>query len=313
MFTYLRLIRVHYLVLIACAQYFIRNFLLLPLLNSAGVTPELTDSSFLILVLGSVFLSAGGYVINDYFDQRVDHINRPSQMLVGRLVPRRIAMALHLAFTFLGVVLIGFVAYQLHLTVLVLLAMLIAGMLWFYSTTYKHQALVGNLIIALLAVSVVVIVPLFEPQLIRQFFEGGNEQLASVVVFILGFYTLLVFLLAFAHSLVKDLEDLEGDASVSSSTIPLSWGISTGKWIALVVLCIIMALVGLVQKIQLDSHTNIHFFYSLISIQLPLLLAVFFCYQANDSTQYKIVGRLINWVMYAGVISIVVFRFLDNG
>jgi 4-hydroxybenzoate polyprenyltransferase len=43
---------------------------------------------FLFLVLATLCLTAGGYVINDYFDIKTDLINR-GNVIVGTVIPRR--------------------------------------------------------------------------------------------------------------------------------------------------------------------------------------------------------------------------------
>ena len=43
-----------------------------------------------ILLTGSIMmLAAAGYIINDYFDQKIDLINRPDQVVVGIHLRRR--------------------------------------------------------------------------------------------------------------------------------------------------------------------------------------------------------------------------------
>ncbi len=313
MYAYLRLIRLHHLVLIAALQCFIRYFLLIPLLNSAGFEPLLSNQDFILLVISCFFLAAGGYIINDYFDLKSDYYNRPDSVVVGKNIPRRMAMALHLALTFLGIVLMGFVAYQIKVVVLVMIGVLVSGLLWFYSTHYKHQFLVGNFVIALLAFIVVIVVPVFEPMYFQLLFSGNDTLLIDVIVRVIGFYAVVVFLLAFVHTLVKDMEDMDGDLQVDSHTLPISFGIAASRWIVLGLLISIMAVVGYVQYIQLQSATNIHFVYLLVFVQAPLLVASYFTFMGKEPEDFTPVKRLLTFVMYAGVVSVLVFRFLDAG
>lgn len=312
MYAYLRLIRLHHLVLIAALQCFIRYFLLIPLLAAADVVPVLSDQYFYLLVASCFFLAAAGYIINDYFDLKTDYINRPEQVLIGKNISRRVAMAMHLGLTFIGIVLMAFVAYKIQLTFLVIIGLMVSGLLWYYSTTYKHQFVVGNFVIALLAFLVVMMVPLFEPEFFKLLYSD-NKEVGQVIGMVIGFYAIVVFLMAFVHTLVKDMEDMEGDSKVASNTIPLVVGIHSSRWIVMCILLLIMIIVGYVQSIQLASETNIHFFYLLITIQLPLLLAGYFTYMGEQAEDFKIVKMLLNVVMYTGAISILVFRFLDAG
>ncbi len=62
--------------------------------------------NFFLLVLATVFITAGGYVINDYFDIKTDLINK-GKVIVGTKIPRREAMMWHNIFNVAGVA-IGF-------------------------------------------------------------------------------------------------------------------------------------------------------------------------------------------------------------
>ena len=64
----------------------------------------LSDRHFGYLVLSTVLIAAGGYSINDYFDVKVDRINKIKKVIVDRFVKRRVAMMLHLVLTGLGFV-----------------------------------------------------------------------------------------------------------------------------------------------------------------------------------------------------------------
>ena len=76
---YLKLIRFQNLLMIALMQCIIRyGFLKLQKVELA-----LADWQFALLVLATVFIAAGGYIINDIMDQETDSINRPNQVIVG--------------------------------------------------------------------------------------------------------------------------------------------------------------------------------------------------------------------------------------
>ncbi len=158
----LRLIRYKNLVIIVLLQYLLRYGLLIPILYSYGLSPALSDARFVLLVLSTVLLAASGYVINDYFDIRIDTINRPHRVVVGRVVPRRTAMLLHVIFTISGVFIGLFLAFITRKENYALLFILVPALLWYYSTTFKKQILIGNLIISLLTALVPYMVVSFE-------------------------------------------------------------------------------------------------------------------------------------------------------
>ena len=149
-YAFLRLIRWPNLLIIAVTQYFIRWFILKPLLATAHFKVQLGLWPFSMLVLSTVLIAAAGYIINDYFDRKTDLINRPGKVIVGRLIRRRAAMFMHLLFTGIGILAGAYVAWSIGKLSLTVVFVFAAGVLWFYSTTYKRQILVGNLVISML-------------------------------------------------------------------------------------------------------------------------------------------------------------------
>ena len=78
MIAFLKLIRLPNLLIIAFTQYMIRLCLVEPSLDLSNMYIQMSDLEFALLVLATVFVAAGGYVINDYFDVRIDRINKPN-------------------------------------------------------------------------------------------------------------------------------------------------------------------------------------------------------------------------------------------
>ncbi len=99
----LRLIRFPNLVIIAATQYAMRYLLMEPLLPSDTFTLQFGDFQFFLLVLSTIFIAAGGYIINDYFDTQADMINKPARVVVGVKISRRVAMTLHALINIIGV------------------------------------------------------------------------------------------------------------------------------------------------------------------------------------------------------------------
>ena len=91
------------LFIIALLQILLRYALLIPILRHYGIEPVLTDQLFSLLVLGTLLFAASGYIINDYFDLRIDRINKPQKVIVGKHIKRRQALFLHVLLTAAGV------------------------------------------------------------------------------------------------------------------------------------------------------------------------------------------------------------------
>lgn len=83
MLAYLRLFRWPNLLVVALTQYLFRYAVILPVLNFYEIDPVFTHLDFFLLVMATLLLTAAGYAINDYFDLRIDRINKPQKIILG--------------------------------------------------------------------------------------------------------------------------------------------------------------------------------------------------------------------------------------
>ena len=104
-----------------------------------------------LMMLSVTFIAAGGYVINDYFDIKIDRINKPDQLIVTQSVTKDAAMHCHQLLTILGAAMGLVVAWWCRSWGIGLTMILVPGLLWFYSSSYKRQFIIGNVIVAFLA------------------------------------------------------------------------------------------------------------------------------------------------------------------
>ena len=116
--AFLRLIRVQNLLIIALTQYLMRYCIVEPiaqLIGNGGVVDvvlQLSNLDFFLLSLSTVMVAAAGNIINDYFDLRIDRVNKPEKIIVGRYIKRRVAMGAHLVINGIGLVLGAYVAFK---------------------------------------------------------------------------------------------------------------------------------------------------------------------------------------------------------
>ena len=112
-FAYLKLIRTPVLLMIAGLQYGIRFFVIEPMIEISGYELAMSNIEFGYLVLSTLLITAGGFTINDYFDAKIDRINKPKKVVVDRIIKRRVAMALHVLLSSLGIALAAYLCYNL--------------------------------------------------------------------------------------------------------------------------------------------------------------------------------------------------------
>jgi geranylgeranylglycerol-phosphate geranylgeranyltransferase len=160
-----------------------------------------------VLVFSVVFLVTGaGNVINDYFDHKIDSINRPDRPIPSGRIQRKTALYIAISLFVVGILL------SLLLGPLCLfLAIVNSWLLIFYASTFKRMVLIGNLVVGYLAGSTF----LFGGAL--EIFNGMGIR-SNVVLF------LLAILVTMAREIVKDIQDIEGDSKAGATTLPIIVG-----------------------------------------------------------------------------------------
>ncbi|MFO7368809.1 MAG: geranylgeranylglycerol-phosphate geranylgeranyltransferase [Bacteroidales bacterium] len=306
----LRMIRISNLLIVIVTQVLVRQCLIVPLLKQVHMEPQLPPVSFVFLILATVFITAGGYAINDYFDRKIDRVNKPGEQIVGTLIYPRHAMAYHLVFTILGVILGTWVALKAGELYLSLVFFIVSGLLWFYSTSYKHELLLGNVMVALLTSLVPFIVLLFElPLLARNYGANINYILPVLMKWVLGF-SLFAFLVNLIREIVKDAEDFEGDQAYGKKTIPVVWGVRTAKSISLVLIALTIALFVIAWVNYVPDYTSLIYFIAFIIT--PLIVTGILLFRGADSQVYRKASLLLKLVMLTGLGYMVIVNLLIN-
>ena len=300
--AFFRLIRVTNLIIIAITQYFIRWFILKPLLAIDGFTVQLNTFEFSLLVLSTMLIAAAGYIINDYFDRKTDLINRPGKVIVGRLIRRRYVMVFHVVFSAIGVLAGVYLSYLIGRIALSIVFFFASGILWFYSTTYKHQLVIGNLIVALLVGIVPMLVLLFEfPLLVNryQLYVLATGVKFDYLTFWVVSYSGFAFSLTLIREIIKDIEDFEGDYVFGRQTIPIVWGTKVATWIVITLIAI--TILPIFYLLVFHLADKISFVYIVFFIIVPLIILAFGVFWAHNRKQYHFLSQLTKIIMLAGL------------
>lgn len=167
------------------------------------------SAGLIALLMGTaVFLTAGGFVMNDYFDVKIDRINRPELLVVTNSLTKKQAIGYSVALTAVGVLCGLVLAWLTQMKHIAAITIMMPGLMWFYSSSYKRMFVLGNLIIAVMLASVPVVVALcFEP-----------------VRFDLMRWAIPLFLLGWTTILLLDIRDQEGERELECHTIPVVFG-----------------------------------------------------------------------------------------
>ena len=310
-----RLVRFPNLLIIAFTQYAMRYLLMEPLLPSDTFELQFGDFQFALLVCSTMLIAAAGYIINDYFDTRADLINKPARVVVGVAISRKVAMILHLILNIIGVGIGVYLAFYVGLPSLSLVFMLSTGLLWFYSTNYKKQFLVGNLAVAFLTGLVPLMVVLFEIPLLNR--EYGEVMIRYDADFNYLFawvsaFSFFAFITTLIREIIKDAEDFEGDNAYGMKTVPIVLGTFWTRFVVVLLIAITLCALGflLFKYIfySVDPADYISLVYFSLFLMLPLILLAIQVMTARDKRAYRRASTLIKLVMLFGIFySVVVF------
>lgn len=308
-----KLFRLSNIILVIILQLFLRRFFIGPMLNSFGLELILSDVQFYLLILMTVIISIAGYVINDYFDLKKDNINRaPDDVIVGKSVKRRTAMATHLIFSGIGILIGLYLSYALHVWVLALIPIFIVGLLWFYSTEYKRQFLIGNIVLAIISVLPIILTVMYEPAIFRAYLSVEYRAVAILIFKVIGFFALIAFGINLLYALAKDLQDKPGDEAMNYRTLPIVAGEMSSKFTFTIVSVLLIFALFYVQNMQYANKAFVPLMYIVFTFQLPLIVANTMVYLTNRSEKYKYVVRLLNLIMVFGIFSILILNFFPG-
>jgi 4-hydroxybenzoate polyprenyltransferase len=319
--AFLKLIRWHNLLIIILTMVLMRYAILEPLLNKiritlysiAGSASTMTLQSsridFLILVAAAVLIAAGGYVINDYFDIKTDLINR-GKVIVGTKIPRRQAMMWHNIFNIGGVAAGFYVSVKTGFFWLGVLFLIVSGLLYFYSSTYKRQFLLGNLIVATLTAMVPLLVILFEAPLLYQYYTINAVKLPDLtgIYYWFGGFAVFAFLTTLSTGIIKDIEDFEGDEAYGRNTIPVVLGLLTSRIVSVCLVFVTFLMLYFAWYFYIKDFISL--FYITSTIAVPLLFVIYQIIFSKSRTQLHSASRIMKIVMLAGILYPVVVRII---
>ncbi|MFL5808200.1 MAG: geranylgeranylglycerol-phosphate geranylgeranyltransferase [Flavisolibacter sp.] len=259
---------------------------------------------FTWLVIASVFIAAAGYIINDYFDLNIDQINKPQKNVFARIIHRRWAIIWHLLLSGAGIVATA-IAVGSHKWYLILANIFCVALLWFYSTSFKKQLLVGNLVIAVLTAWTVLILffAFTEP---RHALIGSNTD--TVKFFRISFlYAGFAFIISLIREAIKDMEDLEGDARYGCRTLPIVAGIRATKLYVVIWTVVLVASLIIFQLYVLQFLWWYEIVYGTAFVIIPLIYLVLKLAKAKQSAEFARLSRLSKLIMFTGILSMIFF------
>ena len=311
----MRLVRWSNLLFLAALVWLMEKWVAVPVLDKAVFGEQLPGYMLLLIILATVFIAAGGYVINDYFDVKIDRINRPDEVIVTRSVSKPAAMRLSLSLSGIGIVCGIITAILLRSLTLGILFIIIPGLLWFYSSSYKRLFMVGNLIIALLAGLTPLLVAMANVAILQLRYGTilSYTTLEHDLYAWLGGFALFAFLLTWIREIIKDMQDQMGDRELECHSLPVVWGDMWTKIFVTGLIVLTLAIIGHLWFHVLPfplGWTSLSTRYIVLGIVTPLLGVLGLLWAAKIPSDYKNCQQLVKFTMLLGMLYSICLRAL---
>ncbi|MFT4061118.1 MAG: geranylgeranylglycerol-phosphate geranylgeranyltransferase [Edaphocola sp.] len=313
--AFFRLIRWRNLLIVVATQWFIWSCVLLPLYIGSYAPVFLDAARFLLLSGSTVLVAAAGYIINDYFDVKIDLINRPEKVIIEKQISRRMAIFWHSLFNAAGFLLGLALARSLHDYYLIFIQLGTTILLWFYATSFKRQFVTGNLVVALLTALTILMIPLYEPSLrkyaLSEPFIFLHEKKLVNPLAVIAVYGYFAFMLTWMREVVKDMEDFKGDAEDNCVTMPIKIGLlaSSRVVIGLGIFTIIPLMMAAVRL--LSGKWCWMSVYISIALIVPLTLVITKLPKKATVKHYAAISKQLKLIMLAGILSLLLYNFLQ--
>ncbi len=275
----LKITRIWNLLIIALAQYFATLFL-----ASGGKSFEelFFSPRLFLLTSASVLIAAAGYIINDYYDVKIDLINKPRRVVIGKALRRRVAMFFHILFSMSGI----FIGFLLSWKV-GLINTFSAGLLWLYSNQLKRLPFVGNFSVALLTGLSIYVVHFL--------FPAGHTMLLAYAAFAFSFTMI--------REIIKDMEDVRGDTAFGCRTLPVIWGIRRTKWVIYGLSVLFVLTLCLLAWLYVGTDLALFS----MGLVVPLAYLAFRLSRADTVKEFGFLSKYCKYVMLAGILSMMLF------
>lgn len=296
--SFLKLIRYKNLLMLAFMQLTLRyGFLKLQNIDLA-----LTDWQYCLLVLSTVLIAAAGYVINDIFDQETDKENKADKVIVGQSISENLAYNIYAFLNISGVVIGFYLSNVIMRPNFAAIFILIAATLYIYATSLKQMLLLGNIIVALLLASSVIIIGIFD---IFPVTNSSNQEIMASLFSILVDYAIFAFMINLLREIVKDLEDFEGDFKQGMNTLAIVLGVQkTSKLVFVLSFVPVITLIIYNNNYLIANYLLFASVYSLLFIVGPMLYFSIKMWTAQSKTDFHNLSKVLKWVLFFGILSI---------
>ena len=268
--SFLKVTRVWNLIILGLSQYFTATMLI--------SSDNLLDPRLFLLVVSTCLIAAGGYIINDYYDIKIDLVNKPERVVIGHGITRRYALLFHTLLTISGIMIGAFLNWKIG-------AINFASgfLLWWYSNDLKRQPFIGNFVVGLLTGASILMVD--------SLYRSGNT--------LIYIYASFAFFISLIREIIKDMEDLKGDNTFGCRTLPIVWGLRKTKFLIYFLIVLFSAAVVLINFF----YVNLPLWYFGVCLFIPLLWLLYQLIKADTKRDFAWLSNFCKMILLLGVLS----------
>ncbi|WMW78810.1 geranylgeranylglycerol-phosphate geranylgeranyltransferase [Flavobacterium sp. 20NA77.7] len=293
--NFLKLIRIEQLTFIALVQLILKYTFL-----DYATVQALANWQYALLVVASLCIAAGGFIINDIFDVEVDAINRPNQVYIGTYFSEKTAYNWYFGLNIVGVGIGFYLSRVVERPSYAAIFIICSALYYVYSNGLKQIPIIGNGIVALLMAINLLVIGFFNlfPTVYK-----GNETLIMNLFSIIVDYAIMIFLLFFAQEILKTIKNKDGDSQYELTTVATSFG--TKKALLLVSSLILILLAFIVYYLI----TNLAYMpyvigYVILLMIAPLLFFILRSFQANTQRDFILLEKILKVVSVTTMLSL---------
>lgn len=304
--SFLKLIRINNLLLIALSQILFQYFVLRPMFYAYYLPVTLPHLQFFLLVLATSLIAAGGNIINDIFDLEIDLYNKPHKVIIDQSISETAAQNSYYLINVIALVLVIYLTNFIGNLQLISYFAFCFVLLWFYSTELKKKPLIGNLVIGLLAAFSIMIVWLFERNLFDpKWLAVKDMQTVSPRIFMyVVTYSIFAFLTNFIREIIKDIEDRAGDEKYGAQTLVIKYGMRTTKTLLAIFYLVFIAFsLYLINHFMATQAWN-KLLYAVGAILLPFLCSGYYIIVKENA---RMASLFVKVTIFTGVLSMFFF------
>lgn len=295
MMNYLQLIKYKNLALLAFLQVILRYGFLKP----QNVWQSLNTFQFALLVIATISIAGGYYVINALFEDS----NEFSSLNISETN----AYYVYAFLSIIGVVIGMYLSNVIQKPGFIALFILTVALGYFQATTIKDIFILGWLIQPLLFSFSFLIIAVFDlfPATYDQ-----NREVMTLLFSILKDYAFFAFVIQLVREIIKETEQFILHTSSSNASLVKYLGVQkTNYCIAALLIAPSIYLIYYTLVYLLASNLFLSVLFVSVAVIAPMLIGGIKIINASESKDYNQVRLLLKYVLILGVLSIAVITY----